>query len=83
MMAMATSASRKATLHGRKATSWLRKATLSAQGDKKLSGQCDKCDKPDGVRPYSRRITRFRISLMSSIAKRMPSRPRPESLTPP
>ena len=34
--------------------------------------------------PVSRtRITRFRISVMSSIAKRTPSRPRPESLTPP
>ena len=32
---------------------------------------------------YTRRITRFRISLISSIAKRMPSRPSPESLTPP
>lgn len=32
----------------------------------------------------SRRLmTRFRISLMSSIAKRTPSRPSPESLTPP
>ncbi|HBP27988.1 MAG TPA: hypothetical protein DD666_01055 [Advenella kashmirensis] len=30
-----------------------------------------------------RRITRLRISVMSSIAKRTPSRPRPESLTPP
>ncbi len=32
---------------------------------------------------YVRLITRFRISLMSSIAKRMPSRPSPESFTPP
>ena len=30
-----------------------------------------------------RRMTRFRISVMSSIAKRMPSRPSPESFTPP
>jgi hypothetical protein len=28
-------------------------------------------------------ITRLRISVMSSMAKRMPSRPRPESFTPP
>jgi hypothetical protein len=30
-----------------------------------------------------RRITRFRISVMSSMAKRTPSRPRPLSFTPP
>ena len=34
-------------------------------------------------RLYRRRITRFLISVMSSIANRTPSRPRPESLTPP
>lgn len=30
-----------------------------------------------------RRITKLRISVMSSMANRTPSRPRPESLTPP
>ncbi len=38
---------------------------------------------PGGGVDQVRRTIKFRISLISSIAKRMPSRPRPESFTPP
>ena len=59
--------------------------SLSAQTECQTDGNPSVTPTLQMVNPASlyRRMTRLRISVMSSMAKRMPSRPRPEFFTPP